>query len=102
MNQPYTKHRRWAFFFKKTTIPYVISELIIDGVISYEVSDRSQIGTFMFSRTFLKDEKITIKFIEDMDIYVAINAKMFNIELKDIQIMEKGCSFFSIFREAKS
>jgi len=82
------------FILTKHTFPLVSSQLTLHDFTSYEIEDRSHIGTYMFNECRLIGDTYHLWFCEDMRIILRFRDKPHG-ELRDLNLLGEKGSFFT-------
>jgi hypothetical protein len=83
------------FIFTKHTFPFISSQLTLQDVVSYEIEDESQIGTYTFNECRLNDDAYELYFCEKLKIILRFKDKPRG-ELCDLNLSAKKGSFYTI------
>ncbi len=96
--------RRSLLLFTRYTFPLVSSHLTLRNVATYEIRDRSRIGTYTFDECCLRGDTYELLFCEDMEMVLRFRDKPCG-ELRDLSLLSRKGSLFGFrtpFRKERS
>ena len=88
-------HKRRFFFFTKSSFPLAETELRLEGIIGYEILDKSHIGVYVFNECQKSNNLCRLLFCEDMEMIITFENKPRG-SLTDLRLLDEQGSYYSL------